>query len=76
MTDHRHFVTSLFTSGASKIVLTISLLTATYLLAPLGLEAIAWGYLALSCAGQVLVSIPFLLSIRQMEAQSCPAFQS
>ena len=48
--------------------LTLSLLTSTFLLAPFGLEAIAWGYLAISCAVQLLASIPLFLSIRRMEA--------
>lgn len=48
--------------------LTISLLGATYLLAPYGLTAIAWGYLAVSCTGQLLASIPLFLSLRRMEA--------
>ena len=48
--------------------LTVMLLTATYLLAPLGLTAIAWGYLAISCAVQLAASVPLFLSIRQQEA--------
>jgi len=56
------------TELAVTSVLTIALLTATYLLSPLGLEAIAWGYLAISCAVQLFASIPLFLSIRQLEA--------
>ncbi|MCK0120951.1 oligosaccharide flippase family protein [Loktanella sp. F6476L] len=48
--------------------LTVSLLTATYFLSPLGLEAIAWGYLAISCLVQLVASVPLFLSIRRMEA--------
>lgn len=39
------------TEFAMTTGLTVSLLVATYLLARLGLEAIAWGYLAIFCAG-------------------------
>lgn len=49
-------------------LLTIALLTATYILAPLGLEAIAWGYLAISSAIQLAASIPLYRSMRQLEA--------
>lgn len=48
--------------------LTVALLTTTFGLAPYGLEAIAWGYLTISCAVQLVASIPLFLSIRQMEA--------
>lgn len=48
--------------------LTTALLVTTYLLAPFGLEAIAWSYLAVSCAVQLLASIPLFLSIRKLEA--------
>jgi PST family polysaccharide transporter len=55
------------TELAITAVLTIALLGATYALAPFGLEAIAWGYLAISCAVQLLASIPLYRSIRQLE---------
>ncbi len=57
------------TELAITAALTTGLLTATYLLAPLGLEAVAWGYLAVSCLGQLLASIPLFLSIRKLEAK-------
>jgi PST family polysaccharide transporter len=55
------------TELAITAVLTIALLGATYALAPFGLETIAWGYLAISCAVQLLASIPLYRSIRQLE---------
>lgn len=56
------------TELAVTALLTCALLTATYVLAPYGLEAIAWGYLATSCAIQLLASLPLFLSIRKKEA--------
>ena len=56
------------TELAITAALTTSLLVATYVLAPFGLEAVAWGYLAISCAVQLLASIPLFKSIRKIEA--------
>lgn len=42
-------------------ILTTGLLISTWLLAPLGIEAIAWGYLAVTTVIQVAASLPLLL---------------
>lgn len=44
--------------------MTVALLVSTYLLAPHGMEAIAWGYLLVSTVVQVAASLPLLLPTR------------
>lgn len=56
------------TELAVTTVLTAAMLTVTYLLAPYGLATIAWGYLAVSCAVQLVASVPLFISIYQKEA--------
>ena len=44
------------------LAMTIALLVSTWLLAPYGIEAIAWGYLAVSTVIQVAASLPLLIA--------------
>lgn len=43
------------------LALTLALLVSTWLLAPYGIESIAWGYLAVSTVIQVAASLPLIL---------------
>lgn len=49
-------------------LLTGLLLTVTALLSPFGLEAIAWGYLAVTCIVQLAASLPLFFTLRTKEA--------
>lgn len=48
-------------------ILTTGLLISTWLLAPFGIEAIAWGYLAVTTVIQVAASLPLLLSNKSQD---------
>ena len=50
------------------LAMTVALLASTWLLAPHGIEAIAWGYLAVSTVIQVAASLPLLIAPKSRKA--------
>lgn len=49
-------------------LLTALLLISTAVLSPYGLETIAWGYLGVTCAVQIIASLPLLSTLRMKDA--------